>query len=250
MGISWDSTEKDYSRGTMGLRNFGGVRWWFRFTLIALAVVFLWIFVRNDRIDEVGDFKKLSVMPVPRIKHEKVKITVYYEALCPDSRSFVVRQVVPTYQKIPDNVVVQMVPYGKATTIPGPNGYTFNCQHGPRECEANTIHACAIDVIKDPDVQLKFLACMIERNIWPQNITRTCADRFHVDAEPIFKCYKSPRGAELLAKYGEMTHALPPPLKFIPTITLDNDIGNQIEILKDLLRAVCKRFKHVPDGCH
>lgn len=103
----------------------------------------------------------------------------------------------------------------------GPNGYEFVCQHGPRECEANTIHACSIDIIKNPSVQLNFLACMIEHNIWPVNITKTCAEKLHIDVEPILSCARTARGSELLAKYGIMTHGLKPSVNFIPTVTLD-----------------------------
>ncbi|XP_014295730.1 GILT-like protein 3 [Microplitis demolitor] len=180
---------------------------------------------------------------------EKIVVAVYYEALCPDSRGFVMRQLEPTYQKLPNNVVIQMIPYGKATTTELPNGYKFICQHGPRECEANMIHACAIDIIKNPAVQLNFLTCMIEHNLWPVNITRTCAEKFHLDAEPILNCSKTNRGAELLAQYGKMTNALKPAVTFIPTITLDGNSDDQTAILINLLREVCKKFKILPAGC-
>lgn len=45
---------------------------------------------------------------------EKVKISVYYEALCSDSRFFILKQLVPAYETIPDYVDVDLVPYGKA----------------------------------------------------------------------------------------------------------------------------------------
>jgi len=46
---------------------------------------------------------------------QKVHIAVYYEALCPDSRSFIVKQLGPTYHKLPGNMDIELVPYGKAT---------------------------------------------------------------------------------------------------------------------------------------
>lgn len=45
---------------------------------------------------------------------EKVHVAVYYEALCPDSRSFVLKQLGPTYRKLSASVEVELVPYGKA----------------------------------------------------------------------------------------------------------------------------------------
>lgn len=46
---------------------------------------------------------------------QKVHVGVYYEALCPDSRSFIVKQLLPTYEKISENLKVDLIPYGKAT---------------------------------------------------------------------------------------------------------------------------------------
>ena len=45
---------------------------------------------------------------------QKVHVAVYYEALCPDSRSFILKQLGPTYQKLSANIEVELVPYGKA----------------------------------------------------------------------------------------------------------------------------------------
>lgn len=97
------------------------------------------------------------------------------------------------------------------------------CQHGPIECQANIIHACTIDAIRDPSKRLDFLACMIENNINPVEIMNACAVRLNtsVEAESIKKCSETRRGKELLAKYGQMTRSLVPRVSFIPTITLD-----------------------------
>lgn len=83
------------------------------------------------------------------------------------------------------------------------------------------IHACAIDIINDPAVRLDFLACMIKNNLNPLNITKVCAERMHMDAEPILNCHRDARGKELLAMYGKITDALRPQVSFIPTVTLD-----------------------------
>lgn len=101
------------------------------------------------------------------------------------------------------------------------DGYEFVCQHGPLECEANMIHACAIDIIKDTSVQLDFLACMIKDNLNPQDITKACAKKMDLDIAPILDCQSKAKGKELLAKFGQQTENLRPKISFIPTITLD-----------------------------
>ncbi|KAL0116774.1 hypothetical protein PUN28_009998 [Cardiocondyla obscurior] len=179
---------------------------------------------------------------------EKVHVAVYYEALCPDSRSFVLKQLSPTYRKLSANVNIELVPYGKAKTIKVDDGYQFRCQHGPMECQANIAHACSIDVIKDPSVQLEFVACMIENNIDP-GIMDTCAKRISVDLTSIKKCTNAERGKILLAKYGDMTNSLVPRVSFIPTITLNGSSEHQVRILKNLLKEVCLQFKVTPKEC-
>jgi interferon, gamma-inducible protein 30 len=51
-----------------------------------------------------------------------VLITVYYEALCPDSKGFIIRQLYPTYRKIPNLVELEFFHYGKADTTLNPDG--------------------------------------------------------------------------------------------------------------------------------
>jgi len=46
---------------------------------------------------------------------QRVHVAVYYEALCPDSRSFVMKQLGPTYRRLSADIEVELVPYGKAT---------------------------------------------------------------------------------------------------------------------------------------
>lgn len=43
-----------------------------------------------------------------------ILVTVFYEALCPDSRSFFTKQLLPTFEKIPHLIQINLVPYGKA----------------------------------------------------------------------------------------------------------------------------------------
>ncbi|XP_034952131.1 gamma-interferon-inducible lysosomal thiol reductase-like [Chelonus insularis] len=238
----------------MGLGKF-----WHRSIVIIVSIILLWQFAKtwNFFYTDVANEPQLQVNQndngsLDTRKDHMVQIVVvivYYEALCPDSRNFIIKQLVPTYQKLLDNVAIELIPYGKATTTDLPNGYKFTCQHGPRECEANMIHACAIDIIKNPTVQVNFIACMIEHNLWPINITRNCAEKMHLDADSILNCTKSSRGPELLAKYGRMTQSLNPPVSFIPTVTLNGNSYDQAAILANLLKEVCKHFKILPAGC-
>lgn len=44
-------------------------------------------------------------------------VMVFYEALCPDSKHFIIKQLEPTYTKAPALIDFQLVPYGKATVF-------------------------------------------------------------------------------------------------------------------------------------
>ncbi len=49
------------------------------------------------------------------VNKSRVMVTVFYEALCPDSRSFFVRHLLPTFLKMRNSLKLELVPYGKAT---------------------------------------------------------------------------------------------------------------------------------------
>lgn len=125
---------------------------------------------------------------------------VFYEALCPDSKHFVLKQLQNAFYKAPSLIDFQFVPYGKAsvsiafnnriivrpeqtfikqqkmcmffhdvqTTVDPDGTFKFECQHGPVECQANTYHACAIEAIQEPKKLLDMVVCMITDNILPK----------------------------------------------------------------------------------
>ncbi|KAF7287015.1 GILT-like protein 1 [Rhynchophorus ferrugineus] len=184
---------------------------------------------------------------------EKVKISVYYEALCPDSKFFITYQLVPVFDKLKDFLIIDLVPYGKAQTMVDDNGkINFICQHDHIECFANKIHACVIDQIKDPEKQLKYIACMITDNMIPEDASERCGREQNIDFTPINKCAVEQKGSILLKKFGERTHSLSPRITFIPTIELNESqtFEPQAAILKDLLKAVCKVYQSKPNGCN
>lgn len=79
------------------------------------------------------------------------------------------KQLLPAYKQAAPLMDVQLIPYGKATTYTNSDGsYRFDCQHGPSECEANTYHACVIEVVQDALARLEVVACMIRDNHAPK----------------------------------------------------------------------------------
>ncbi|XP_076655369.1 gamma-interferon-inducible lysosomal thiol reductase [Halictus rubicundus] len=204
---------------------------------------------KTNREARLQDEQVITLSQKDEWTQQKVRIAVYYEALCPDSRSFFMKQLLPTYHKIPNIIVVELIPYGKATTVKTDRGYKFMCQHGPIECNANIIHACSIHILKNSSSQLEYISCMIKNNLEPVNIMEICARKMNADYKEIFKCFTGEKGKELLAKYGEQTNLLQPRISFVPTITINGNSDHQARILKNLLQEVCLHLKVVPESC-
>ncbi|XP_014102669.2 gamma-interferon-inducible lysosomal thiol reductase [Bactrocera oleae] len=171
-----------------------------------------------------------------------VLVSVYYEALCGDSKHFIIKQLLPAFRQAAPLMDIELIPYGKAQTfINTDGGYRFECQHGHVECEGNMYHACVIEAIENPQTRLNMVACMIRDNRNPKEAMLKCARQNSVeDTDLIQKCFSSDHAGELLKLNGDATHALRPPVSFIPTITLDGDQHRQPAILKDLLGEVCR----------
>ncbi|XP_070855227.1 gamma-interferon-inducible lysosomal thiol reductase isoform X5 [Drosophila suzukii] len=183
--------------------------------------------------------------PLPILTNQrsmKVVVTVFYEALCPDSKYFLTKQLLPTFKVAEEFMEVQLAPYGKARKKELNGKITFDCQHGPTECQANIYHACATKIIEDPLLRLNVVTCMIGDNRVPQDAMHKCAKEHNIDYTLIQKCSDSKQGLDLLKLNAEATHALRPPVTFIPTITIDGSQGRQASILKDLFSEVieCK----------
>lgn len=195
--------------------------------------------------------KQEEIQIVPANNPSKITVSVYYEALCPDSRRFILEQLLPAYELIPAIIDLDLVPYGKARTKEVNQEFSFTCQHGPTECQANKIHACAIEYTKrDPFIQLKYIACMINDNYNPEYAGKKCASEVGVIYNKIVNCSESNMGALLLKTNGERTTALRPKVVFIPTVELDGKHKMpQDEVLQNFFSEVCKTLVVKPAEC-
>merc|ERR1711953_1307927 len=98
---------------------------------------------------------------------QKIQVDLYYEVLCPDSRSFVLYQLYPAWLTLQHIFTVNFVPYGKAYTYSRGDTFRFDCHFGPRECQGNIYHACAAAKISDSNQLLDYIRCMINDNYDP-----------------------------------------------------------------------------------
>ena len=211
--------------------------------LFLVWILYSYRIIENEDVLNESDLgsenNEESVVTTPKPDLKVVKLDVYYECLCPDSRYFVLHQLLPTVEAVGSMLEVNMWPYGKATTRVTSDGYEFDCQHGEQECIGNMFHACVEEKVEDAAKRLEMIKCMISDNYEPENSAKNCASEGGVDFEEILTCATGAQGQELHYQAGLKTQALSPKVSFIPTIEIDESQMSQKAILKNLLKEVC-----------
>lgn len=183
----------------------------------------------------------------------KVKIAVYYESLCPDSKRFITSQLAPVWRDFRGVVKVKMVPYGKSTHDKVNGKWQFTCHHGPDECYGNKIQAC---ILKDRNLQdtekMELVICLMNQPN-PDKSLDTCLAQISKDSEStkLKRCASSDQGDNLLATYGDKSDTVQRPLAFVPTIIVNEkfDQAIQDEAFTDLKAVVCRVAVNKPSIC-
>ncbi|XP_013773428.1 GILT-like protein 1 [Limulus polyphemus] len=185
--------------------------------------------------------------------YEPVMVSVYYEALCPDSIDFVLEQLWPTYKKIPKIIQLDLVPHGKARTRMLNDGtWFFSCQHGENECYGNLVQTCAIQLLNNTDQSLSFIHCAMS-SPHPNSAGPKCADKLKLAYEPISKCVNSEQGNKWQHKMAEKTDKQKLLHDFVPRIVINGEYSrkNQNKALYDFTGLVCKTYRGPkPEECH
>jgi len=193
-----------------------------------------------------------------------IEVGVYIEALCPDSKDFVVNQLFPTFEKLskskPPIMTVNLVTFGNANMDFAKNAtknpqITFTCQHGEQECQGNILQSCA--VLKYPIEQsLAFINCMFASQNWrtPWTSSAECAQKLKLDFNMLSECANSEDGLAIEYFMAGQTNNLNPAHTFVPWVTLD---GQHTDIIQtkaqtDLLDLDCQTYPVVPkpDACN
>ncbi|KAI5634287.1 gamma interferon inducible lysosomal thiol reductase (GILT) domain-containing protein [Phthorimaea operculella] len=160
----------------------------------------------------------------------KVKIAVYYESLCPDSKKFITSQLAPVWRDLRGAVKVKLVPYGKAT-----------------------IQAC---ILKDRSLQdtdkMEMVICLMGE-AHPDKSVDTCLTKVGKisESDKLKRCAGGEQGDNLLASYGDKSDSVQRPLGFVPTIVINEkfDQAIQDEAFSDLKKVVCRVATNKPAAC-
>ncbi|XP_028034393.1 GILT-like protein 1 [Bombyx mandarina] len=193
------------------------------------------------------------VVAKKKTEDHKVKIAVYYESLCPDSKKFITTQLAPVWRDFRGLVKVKMVPYGKSTHDKVDGKWSFICHHGADECYGNKVQAC---VLKDRNLQdtekMEIVICLMNQTS-PDKSLDTCLTQVDKMSESgkLKRCASSEQGDNLLASYGDKTDAVMRPLAFVPTVIINEKYDKDVETqaFENLKAVVCRVATPQPSIC-
>uniref|UniRef100_A0A1B6GR66 Saposin A-type domain-containing protein n=1 Tax=Cuerna arida TaxID=1464854 RepID=A0A1B6GR66_9HEMI len=185
------------------------------------------------------------------LEEKPLTLTLYYESYCGDCILFIENQLSVAWQLFQDNIWLDMVPFGKAKKINLRDpGSKYSCQHGPKECLGNKLHACAIlqacgesGTLKCAPEQLShvidYILCA-EKIPNQHKATLQCAKSQSLDPEAIIQCATSHQGDQLHSHYGNRTNSFTHGelIKFVPTVAFDGE--QDIFAVYDLVSEICK----------
>ncbi|KAJ8962107.1 hypothetical protein NQ318_018061 [Aromia moschata] len=183
---------------------------------------------------------------------DTVKVSLYYEALCPYSHEFIANQLYPGYETIGDFLELELIPYGKAKHKRVHDKWQLTCQHGPKECYANKIQACVLGQNYTQQESMNFIGCVMSTENPEQNANaRKCANKNKLSWRTIKTCANGEEGKQLLAHFGDITGKLNPPLEYVPHILFNGVYQESTEdaARDDFLKTVCNMFNEKPEGC-
>lgn len=173
----------------------------------------------------------------------KVKIGAYVESLCPDSRRFILDQLIPAANELDGIMDVNIVPFGKARTL---GQGKMICQHGARECDGNRLQACVLAYGKSQLERDATIGCLFRG----QESARDCVSKYlkGVTYEQVEKCKTSEESYRLM----ELAEKKTGKLGYVPHLTYNDesseDIQQQMET--NLKGFICDKYTGTkPEAC-
>jgi len=174
-----------------------------------------------------------------------VKVSFYYESLCPGCRGVWQQQLFPTYQALASSGIVEfeIVPYGNAQERQSGNKWQFYCQHGQAECYGNLIESCALHYYPEASQHIPFLHCLEYYGPTATN-GKYCASLSNMTYSTIDTCVNGDLGNSLEHQMALKTEALNPPHQYVPWLNLNGQHTQAIQngLSSNMLETVCNAY--------
>ncbi|KAF7845282.1 gamma-interferon-responsive lysosomal thiol protein-like [Senna tora] len=132
---------------------------------------------------------------------QKVNLTVYYESLSKSCAEFVIRNLGEVFNGDLINIVnLHLVPWANASINSTNN--SILCQHGPDECELNSVESCVLNVFLDVNKHYALIYCfefLVIEGRYKQ--WQNCFNQLGLPLKPILDCFNRGNGTEDYANF-------------------------------------------------
>lgn len=206
--------------------------------LSGLLIQFCKANLTNEQIEK-------PLLSASQANDNKVKLGVFFESLCPDSRRFFASELEPSIRDIKDLIELDLVPFGKARVV---SKQKMLCQHGANECDGNRIMACIISRSKDVVQTVQTIDCLFKNG--PQNSIDKCVKKFMPNNNPadIESCRQSNESFGMM----EIAEKRTGRLNYVPHLKINDESSNDIQsdCESDLKGCICKYYKGSTKGTY
>ncbi|WKX97806.1 hypothetical protein Q1695_013467 [Nippostrongylus brasiliensis] len=183
-----------------------------------------------------------------------VTIDVFGESRCIHTTMFLRQQLLPAYKLFGSRLRVRYYPFGVTRYTRcdwnGPHMECY-CQHGPRECEKNTLQACVMSYLPDTDDHLELISCIQGSAEFNDTVESCLTDKslkYRVNRDWLVRCAQSDAGRSLMSHYGRLQNSKEPFVTWVPWIMINGVRDEEAE--RQLSVVLCTRyFKTPPTEC-
>jgi len=182
----------------------------------------------------------VAVFGQPITSDSKPVLTVFTASMNNRSVEFVVNQVKPlsnfSAQNILNQVKLDIIPYGYAKEIATPDGYTYLCVKGPKECLLDKAILCGAVYFNYQEF-VDFTVCIEDNAFSNDDIIKKCASS--EGADYIAECAGGQEGNKLMHAAGNTQHRMAPLIE-VPHIMLDGKYNATVQEMAetDLLKLL------------